>query len=326
MNRGDGRGAPLSGDIFEVFPQLREKAVVDVVNGLEVVDDHLRWRDENLGSFLDRLWIGLTGASGQRQQAVDRGVQDVLRGINEWLQGLQAARAESDIALARVAERLLETRQGVMKLQARHRELQNAVAALNRQLADHIASTEYGLLDLQQALAVESARSRAEDAVIQADARWRARRLEKIPPLLRVLLAANDLYWGKFGAFLRLKGPDDGDACDLIDHARNVLANLAADFAAGEEPESLIVDHWLDPLEDAAFSADWRDAIAYLLEGASQEDQPLAVSAWMRLQGSKEDLPRNRPRLVQPSYLGELAMRETVQRIETERLSRERTL
>ena len=239
MSRGDNPEQPLCGDILDVFPRLREKAVVDVVNGLEVVEDHLRWRDESPNSFLERLWDDLTGASARRQQAVDAGVRGVLRGMNEWLQGLQAAQTKSDIALARVAERLLETRQGVMKLQRRHRELKDEVVALERQLEDHIASTKGRLSNLQQALVVESTRSRAGDAVLLVKERWRTRRYEAVPPLLRVLLAANDLYWGDFGAFLRLKGSDDEDACQLVRDARDVLANMASDFAAaaGEEQE-----------------------------------------------------------------------------------------
>ena len=323
MCRDHSPAGPLSLEILGDFPQVREKAVVDVANGLEVVDDHLRFRDENPRSFLGRAWDLVTGASARRQQTVDRGVQGVLRGMNEWLQGLQAAQAESDIALMRVATRLQETRQGVMRLQEQHQELRDEVAELSRRLVDHVASTEDRLSDLQQAMVIESARSRAEHAVAVAKERWRSRKFEKVPRLVRLLLAANDLYWGRFGAFLRLKGPDDRDACDLIDHARDMLANMADDFAAGEERESVIVDLWLDQLRDAALPTDWRDAIAYLLDDASPGDQPLAVSAWMRLQDSKEELPRNRPRLVQPGYLGEIAMRETVRRIETEWLNRE---
>ena len=323
MSRGDIPAGPLSLEILEYFPQVREKAVVDVVNGLRVVDDHLRYRDENPGSFAGRVWDSLTGASARRQQAVGLGTQDVLRGVNDWLHGLQVAQVESDIALMRVATRLKETRQSVMKLQERHLELREKVAKLERWLADHIASTDDRLSDLQQALDIESARSQAWDAVAGAEARQKNPRFESLPRLMRLLLAANDLYWGKFGAFLRLKGPQDRDACVLIDHARNVLAKMAADFAAGEERESIIVELWLDQLREAVLPTDWRDAIAYLLDDASPGDQPLAVSARMRLESSKEELPHNRPRLVRPSHLGELAMLETVRRIETEWFNRE---
>ncbi|MDE0417113.1 MAG: diguanylate cyclase regulator RdcB family protein [bacterium] len=323
VSRGDSPAEPLSVELLDDLPQVREKAVIEVVNNLEVVDDRLRVRDENPASFLERAWDLVTGASSRRQQAVDRGVQGVLRGMNEWLHGLQAAQVESDIALARVAERLQETRDGVMKLQKRHQELKHEVEALDRRLADHIACTEHRLSELQQALAIEGSRNRAWNAVAAAKERLLNNRFKAVPPLLRVLLTANDLYWNDFGRFLRLKGPDDKDARDLIDHARNVLGNMAADFAVGEERESFIVDRWLDPLRDAALPTDWRDAIAYLLDDASPGSQPLAVSARMRLLDSKEELPHNRPRLAQPFHLGAMAMRETVRRIEMEWLNRE---
>ncbi len=323
MNRGDLPAGPLSLGVLADFPKVREKAVVDVVNGLEVVDDHLRFRDENPGSFLGRAWDLVTGTSARRQQGIDSGTRGVLRNMNEWLHGLQAAQAESDIALARVAKRLLETRQGVMKLQERHQELRTEVEELDQRLANHIESTEHRLSDLQQDLADQKLEGRAWTSVAAAKERLLSNRFKAVPPLLRVLLAANDLYWNEFGAFLRLKGPDDRDAWGLIDNARNVLGNMADVFAVGEERESVIVDLWLAPLRDAALPTDWRDAIAYLLADASPGDRPLAVSARMRLQDSKEELPRNRPRLVQPFYLGEMALRETVRRIATERLNRD---
>ena len=317
-----------SGRLLEDFPELREKAVVDVVNSLEVVDDHLRWRDENPGSFLNRLWYGMTGASARRQQIVDRGVQDILSGMSEWLHALQGARAESDIALARVAERLLETRRGVMKLQARHGELRDEVKALDRRLGIHIESTEKALADLDEEFRQESARVRAGEAVTRAKERWRHKRYDGLPPLLRTVLAANDLYWGHFGAFLRLNGSDGKDADELIGHARDTLGNLVDDLARSEKVglDIVIVERWLGPLETNILPADWREAVAYLLEGVPREVQPLAASASMRLQGLKHTLPENLPRLIQPSYLGELAVRETVRRIEFEWRTKEGAL
>lgn len=307
----------LPAELLEDIPQLREKTVVDVVNGLEVVDDQLRWRDEYLGSFLNRLWDNMIGASARRQQSIDRGAQGVLSGMNDWLHALQAAQAESDIALARVAERLSETRQGVMKLQARHRELRDEVKTLDGRLEAHIGSTEAALSKLHEELAL----GRAYDAVARAKERWLHKRYDGLPPLLRTVLAANELYWGRFGAFLRLSGSDGKDVDELIGHARDALGNLAGDLAARSERVGsglVIVERWLEPLEDMAVATGWQDAMAYLLEGTPEDTQPLAAAAAMRLQGSQAALPENMPRLVQPSYLGELAVRETVRRIESE--------
>ena len=315
----DAAGMPLPGEVLRDFPQLREKAAVDVVNGLEVVDDHLEWQEEDRGSFLQRLWDGVTGASARRQQSIDRGVQGVLSGMNDWLQALHAAQYKSDIAMERVAKRLSETRQGVMRLQTRHEQLRDEVAALGRLLGKHVDEISNQISDLQG----ESARGRAWDAVARAESRWGSRRFDAIPPLLRVLLASNELYWSDFGAFLRLKGTDSKDACELVGHSQDILANLADRLIGSERSRLIIIERCLESLEDMTISADWRDAVAFLLEGAPRDVQPLAAAAAERLQGSDVVLHDGLPRLVQPRYLGELAMRETVRRIESEQLEKD---
>ena len=316
----------LSGEVLDSFPQLREKAVVDAVNGLEVVGDHLRWRDEQAGSFFSRLWSGFTGSSTRRQQAIDRGVESVLSGISECLHELTAAQAQSDIALSRVAERLLETRHGVMKLQSRQRDVQQEVFALGRRLTAQIKCLEVKLSTLQKVIRVETARGRAWEAIAAADSRWRSSSFDGVPSLLRAVLAANDLYWGDFGAFLRLNRGNGEDADKLLEHARYTLGNLVDDFAAAEQTDLIIVERWLEPLDDMSVSTDLRDAIEYLLEGTPCDVQPLAAAAAVRLQGSKDALPGNLLRLVQPRYLGELAVRETVRRIESEQRNKKEFL
>lgn len=323
MKDGSTAIAPLSREVLDDFPQLREKAVVEVVNSLEVVGDHLRWRDENPGSICSRVLDVFSGASARRQRAIDRGVEGVLNGMSEWLRSLQAAQVESDIALARVAERLLETRQGVMRLQSRHRELQGEVAELGQRLDELVKRTESEIAGLHEKLGVESAGRRAWNAVERVEARWRSRRFGAIPPLLRTVLAANDLYWGDFGAFLRLNGADGKESRDLVEHAQYTLANLVDGLVASNLAGPVIVESLLEPLEDMTISADWRDAVAYLLEDAPGEVQPLAAAAAMRLQGSKDALPDKLQRLIRPPYLGELAVRETVRRIESEQHDRE---
>ena len=310
-------------EILREIPQVREKAVVDIVNGLEVVGDHIRWREGNEGYFLTRLWDGLSGETARRRQNVDRGVQGILEGVSDWLHALQAAQAESDLALTRIAERLLETRQGVMRLQAQHRELRDEVAALDRRLEALIKRSGSEISALRHELSIESAGRRAWNAVSRAGSRWRNPGVGRVPPLLRLLLAADELYWRDFGAFLRLNATDPKDARELVGHAEDTLAKMAADFAASEGSKVVVVDCWLEPLEQAGIPEDWRDAIAYLLEGASPDDQPLVVSAAMSMQGAMEELPDNRPRLVQPPHLGKLAMQETVRRIESDRDKRE---
>ena len=309
---------PLPREVLEDFPQLREKAVIDVVNGMEVVGDHLRWRDEHPGSILSRFWDSVTGETARRQQTLDRSVGGVLDGVKEWLTALQAAQANSDIAITRVAQRLRETRRFVKDLEAKDQDLQRDVTAISQRLDEHIKHTDKQLSQVYEKLRRESARNRAWDAVNGIGPRWKKGEFDAFPPLLRALLAANALYWDEFGAFLRLDGSDEQDVTKLCEHARNTLGVLAYELLPAGQQGPATIEDWLAPLAATCLPAERRDVAAYLLEDSLCDDQPLAASAAARLQGSDEPLPRNVPRLILPKYLGDFAMREVERRIAAE--------
>ena len=317
-NHGDSSVVPLPREVLEEFPQLRDKAVIDVVNGMEVVGDHLRTRDENPGSMTSRVWDLITGEAARRQQAQDRSVEVVLKGVNGWLIALQTAQVRSDVAIARVAEHLRETRQFVMKLEAKHQQLQENVAAIKRQLDEHIERTDKQLSELRKALCLEGAERRAWNAVERVKSRWESGRFDAFPPFLRAVLAANDLYWSDFGAFLRLNGRDEHDAAKLCEHARDTFAALTHNFAPGEKQGPAAIEDWLAPLAATGISADRRDVAVYLLEDSPCDIQPLAASAAARLRGPDEALADNLPRLMLPKYLGDFAVREVESRITAE--------
>ena len=190
---------------------------------------------------------------------------------------------------------------------------------MNRQLGEHIAYTDKQFSELRKALRLErQLGSRAWNAVARVESRWESEKSQAFPPLLRAVLAANELYWSDFGAFLRLNGTDGRDAAVLRGHARDTLATLVGSFAAEERRGPATIEDWLSPLVAAAISADQRDGAVYLLEDSPREVQPLAASAAVRLRGEDGALPDRVPKLMLPKHLGEVAVREVVRRIETE--------
>ena len=315
----DGNVAvPLPKEVLEDFPQLREKAVIDILNGMEVASDHLRYRDENPGTMVSRVWSVLTGGTMRRQQALDRSLEGVLNGIKEWQVAFQEAQPKSDLAITRVARHLHEIRRFEMELEAKHRHLQQDVTAIKQQLAEHKELTDKKFSDLREALRRECTGRRAWDAVGLVRSRWERGTFDAFPAFLRAVLAANELYWSDFGTFLRLNGASEQDAAKLCEYARNTLAALTRNSAAGERQRPRTIEDWLAAPAETSLSADRRDVTIYLLEDAPLDVQPLAASAVTRLHGPDGALPRNVPRLMLPKYVGEFAVREVERRIEAE--------
>jgi hypothetical protein len=108
-------------------PQLTEKSLIDFINGLEVIDDHIRVRETVNKQFISRVWGDLNGENVLRQQTIDQHVTESLKTVSTWLQCLQQQQIQSDLAIAKIGHKLLETRQGIMVLLEKHNNLQYQV-------------------------------------------------------------------------------------------------------------------------------------------------------------------------------------------------------
>ena len=116
MELGDMNHPAIEFDtLIKQHPQLTEKALIDFVNGIEVTDDHIRFREGINQSFSSRLLNDLMGQSHLRQQTLDQHFSQSLDTVSSWLQFLQHAQIKSDLAVNKVAEKLAETRAGVMR-------------------------------------------------------------------------------------------------------------------------------------------------------------------------------------------------------------------
>ena len=69
-------------------PQLTEKAIIDLVNGLEVAGDHLRCRSTR--PLAGRIWHALTGRASREQYLIDINLKTGLEAVTAWVQDIQA--------------------------------------------------------------------------------------------------------------------------------------------------------------------------------------------------------------------------------------------
>lgn len=123
-------------DLLEKIPVLQDKHIVDLVNGLEVVKDHIRVRERSNNSFFQRMVDAFSGKSALRQKQIDQNLSTGFESAVVWLEHLQAQQIRSDRALAHVTYKLTETRAGVQKLALRHLELENEVNLLCERMGE----------------------------------------------------------------------------------------------------------------------------------------------------------------------------------------------
>ena len=269
-------------ELATAHPQLTEKALIDFVNGIEVIDDHIRFRETINQNFGSRLWNDLTGQSHLRQQTIDQHVSGSLNAISNWLQFLQHTQIESDLAITKVTKKLAETRSGVMRLNAKHNELAQQVNAL---------MSEFDRLDSQYSTLAEKVRQvdNGRKAMLQLQAvfdKWKAGRLNHYPVMLRLFLVFDELHWGEFGNYCRQYSLEH-EIARLIQQAKDkALSQLKEDLQT-----TLTVWAWQEQLatEIQKLSDDYRQLLAYLTDDAQAETTPM-FWAVNRLANGKQDL------------------------------------
>ncbi|KAB8331886.1 hypothetical protein SD80_020380 [Scytonema tolypothrichoides VB-61278] len=294
LNYND-RGNPTTLDeLRKLHPQLTEKAIVDYVNGLEVLDDHLRFRDQINNQFSTRILDSITGRTAQRQQIIDRNITNSFEIVSFWLEDIQVNQAKSDIAIAHLAGKLQETRAGVMRLQEGHNELVEDVQAIKQRLEEFKIEVDGRFTRLEFEVQYLS----ASDHLQQVFNKFEAGNLNKYPLLARLYLVIDELYWGKFGIYCRSQfGTSEVDELmrQLVNKA---LIQMKQDLG-GDISELTLPKKWLSPIQDLPEES--REVLSYLSNWADPQTAPVA---WAIGNAAllKSEIPEDFPRVFSGEY------------------------
>ena len=257
------------------YPQLTEKAVVDLVNGLTVVDDHLRSRGVPKPA-LARIWRGLTGAEGRQQQLIDVNLREGLAATTAWISDLQAFQAESDLAIAAVADRLGALRDSV-------RDQAMTFHAFEERVSSEFEKVQGALNEVREVTWRLDAEISAGRQLHMLLGRWRDEGDLAGPPLVRVFGIVDQLWWGEFGRFCRL-GHDQKRIAETKENARRSIADALAERLASTR-------HCLVPTIDLLRPAlelpeEEGDLIAFLSERGPPNRAPLTLAIASASQGN----------------------------------------
>ncbi len=256
-------------------PQLTEKSLVDFVNGLEVMDDHIRVREITNNKFVSRLWGDLNGENALRQNTIDQHATESLKTVSTWLQCLQSQQIHSDLAITKIGSKLLETRQGVMILLEKHNSLQFEVNSLLLSMDSMDKKYNQLFLRIEQVNDGRLASLHIEKVFVK----WAAGGLNHYPLLIRLFLVFDELYWGDFGNYCRQLGLENKEIQDYIqmvkDKSRIQLKN---DWSVNQLPNTAF--DWQANIKQGLqnLSVEHCDVIAYLTDEAINDAMPMVWS------------------------------------------------
>lgn len=116
-------------DECDQVPHLAERLLVDTVNGLDVVDDHLRFKSSQ--GLFSRLMGKVDGSGRRREIIIQQTQQQTMRGLLVWVEELTHNSSITFEALRGTRTRLEKTRKGLVEV-AQH-------SIRNRQIIDEHA-------------------------------------------------------------------------------------------------------------------------------------------------------------------------------------------
>jgi hypothetical protein len=297
-------------ELRKLHPQLTEKAIVDYVNGLEVLDDHLRFRDQTNNKFSTRILDSITGGTAQRQQIIDGNITNSLKTVSNWLQDIQLYQAKSDIAVARLAGKLKETRTGVMRLQERHNELAENVQAIKQRLDQFEIEVDKRWTRLESEVQYLS----AEGHLNRVFTKWQPRLFNKYPPLAGLYLMIDELYWGTFGIYCR-KEFGTSEVRQLMEELGHKALILMEAYSKDDVYQLTLPEKWLSPIRDLPEES--REVLSYLSNWADPQTAPVtwAISNAALL---KSKIPDDFPRVFSGEYAINHLIYENKKRIQIE--------
>lgn len=186
-------------------PIVGDKAVIDLVNGLEVSRDILRYRRRQ--GVLGRMLGALTGGNAARQQLLDGNAVAGIEALHGWVLELSDTLRISQSALLVTQRSLIETRAAV---RFHEREL----SGLGRELArvEEVLQATAGALGkridgLDSRLERVERAQQGSTALDLAVSSWAAgRTYQGLPWLVQVALLSDEVFSGPVGQVERVDG------------------------------------------------------------------------------------------------------------------------
>ena len=255
-------------EIFQVLTCLPEKFVVDFANGIDVARDHLRVQ-KGRGGFYARCYDGLTGQGARRQTAINASLIDSVEASLTWLTDLTDSLAQSNLAIARVNDRLSDLKRDAAKIAMYSIQTRQELKDLSQRLHERCFNieAEVSRIDFVQ---------RVQINLSDVFAKWQAGRFDSFSPAGRCFAALEELRWGAFGDYCRIHTGRERQT--FVDEAVNrAIAQLKQDLRAGAS-ERLNTHMWLNRQSNRSVLPDAFEALAYLGSDYQPQHSPFVFT------------------------------------------------
>lgn len=171
------------------IPVVGDKALIDLVNGLSVSKDMLRYRKSR--GYFGKLFDKLDGSDEKRRLILDGNLIAGQEALHNWILELCDSLSISQVALTETQRSLLEVRKAVRLLKSQQSALQILGAGLEnlaKQFGDRIDQLEEKVRELEIRVA-------AKEDIDSIFAAWESEQTyENLPWLIQIVLLTQEVF------------------------------------------------------------------------------------------------------------------------------------
>jgi hypothetical protein len=284
-------------EICQVLTCLPEKFVVDFANGIDVARERQRYMDGR-SSFFARMYDGFTGQGARHQNAINASLTDGVEGALNWLTDLSESLARSNLAIARVNDRVNALKADVTTIASFSLETRNRLNILSQRLDERcdVLEREVARIDFVQ---------RAQLSVDEVFNKWGAGRYRSLSLSGRGYAALEELRWSDFGDYCRQASGSDRQKV-LESLANRTITQMNRDAGLERRERIAMRERWMAHPAGRDVLSDARDALAYMGDGFAAEKAPFVFA----ISQSAQELPIHVPLLSSAERLTESMISE----------------
>lgn len=248
----------ISEELLVALPSLRQKFLVDLVNGIDVSKDQIKVQKDR-GGIASRFLDSLTGASHRRQVQINDLVITGLESCFEWLGELTEKLILTNTALIQISE-------GVGRVKSDLALVANFSADTRQQLEDLQRSTNRRMTELEALIGKVDIRQRAYQQMDSLFTSWEAGNFSALSLAQRCFLVMSELSWGIFADYCREASLSDREQI-LMDLRNRLIARIVSDAGLGRH-DRVDAQIWLGAMQcNSATALQYRQALNYLGNG-----------------------------------------------------------
>ncbi|OPH34075.1 Uncharacterised protein [Moraxella atlantae] len=254
-----------SNKIQTTFPYIKDKMVIDFINGLDTAK-HLN--QQNHAVSQDFIKRNLALISGKQQMAQSNINDHLIAG----LEACQAYFAEISYHQQAHANAIIKLKQTLDQTQIHVTEIAYYVSDLQNQANQLQAELSQANRRIDQLEQSEKAKAQLEGLL----SAWQAERFSQLSPMGQCFLVLDTLSWGDYGLYVRQL--DNNERQQQLDTLRNKIINVQKALLKCGANDDLLKQDWLKPTHRGTAQQELQAALQYQGDWSWQNPQRFAMA------------------------------------------------